>query len=96
MTIQHPAVQGSGHLAAGAPEWRPRSEVDLAQQQLDAVARFNRARRMREDAAAASARSRELRMDAARSLDVLHRQHSAVVAGGRAAASERAAAAHDG
>jgi CheY-like chemotaxis protein len=34
---------------------------------------------MREEAAAAAARSRELRMDAARSLDVLRRQHEALV-----------------
>jgi CheY-like chemotaxis protein len=44
------------------------------------VERFNRSRRMREEAAAAAARSRELRMDAARSLEVLRRQHDAVVA----------------
>jgi CheY-like chemotaxis protein len=79
MTIQHPPVQPSRHLVPGAPDWHPRSEVDLAQQQLHAVARFNRARRIREEAAAASARSREMRMDAARSLDVLRREHSALV-----------------
>ena len=66
--------------ATGAPEWHPRSELDLAAQQLRAVERFNRACRMREEAAAAAARSRELRMDAARSLEVLRRQHDAVVA----------------
>lgn len=61
------------------PGWRPRSELELAAQQLRAVERFNRARRMREEAAAAAARSREMRMDAARSLDVLRHQHEAVV-----------------
>ena len=65
--------------ATGAPQWHPRSELDLAAQQLRAVERFNRACRMREEAAAAAARSRELRMDAARSLEVLRRQHDAVV-----------------
>lgn len=65
--------------AAPAPEWHPRSEIDLAAQQLGAVERFNRACRMREEAAAAAARSRELRMDAARSIEVLRRQHDAVV-----------------
>lgn len=61
------------------PEWRPRSELDLAAQQLHAVERFNRARRSREEAVSAAARSREMRMDAARSLEVLRRQHDAVV-----------------
>ena len=61
------------------PSWRPRSELDLADQQLRAIARFNTARRMAEDAAAAVARSREMRMDAARSLEVLRREHDAVV-----------------
>lgn len=60
--------------------WHLRSQLDLAAQQLRAVERFNRARRMREQAAAAAARSRELRMDAARSLEVLRREHDAVVA----------------
>ena len=80
MTLAHPPVQGSEDLVPGAPDWHPRSEVELAEQQLRAVARFHRARHMREDAAAAAARSRELRMDAARSMDVLRRQHEALVA----------------
>ena len=61
------------------PGWRPRSELDLAAQQLQAIARFNDARRMAEAAAAAVARSRELRMDVSRSLEVLRREHDAVV-----------------
>ena len=78
MTIApSPAAQA---LPLQAPAWRPRSELDLAAQQLKAVERFHRARRMREEAAAAAARSRELRMDSARSLEVLRRQHDAVVA----------------
>ena len=80
MTLAHPPVQGYDDLDPGTPEWHPRSEVELAEQQLRAVARFHRARHMREDAAAAAARSRELRMDAARSMDVLRRQHEALVA----------------
>ena len=59
--------------------WRPRSELDLAAQQLRAITRFNDARRMAEHAADAAARSREMRMDAARSLEVLRREHEAVV-----------------
>ncbi len=62
-----------------SPSWRPRSELDLAAQQLAAIARFNDVMRMSEQAAAAVARSREMRMDAARSLEVLHREHDAVV-----------------
>lgn len=65
--------------SSSSPSWRPRSELDLADQQLRAIVRFNAARRMAEDAAAAVARSREMRMDAARSLEVLRREHDAVV-----------------
>ena len=61
------------------PQWRSRTELDLVGQQLHAIDRFNRARRLREEAAAALARSREMRMDAARSLEVLRREHDAVV-----------------
>ena len=61
------------------PGWRRRSELDLAAQQLQAIARFNDARRMAEAAAAAVARSREMRMDISRSLEVLRREHDAVV-----------------
>ena len=68
---------------AGAPDAsarRCRSELDLAAAQLQAITRFNTARRTAEQGAAAVARSRELRMDAARSLEVLRREHDAVVA----------------
>jgi CheY-like chemotaxis protein len=60
--------------------WRPRSEVELAAQQLRAIDRFNTARRLAERAAAAASRSREMRMDATRRLEVLRREHAAVVA----------------
>ena len=53
------------------PGWRPRSQLDLAAQQLRAIERFNHARRMAESAAAVVARSREMRMDVTRSLEVL-------------------------
>lgn len=59
--------------------WQPRSELDLAAQQLRAISRFNAARRSAELAAAAVVRSREMRMDAARSLEVMRREHDAVV-----------------
>ena len=66
------------HVPA-APDWQPRTELDVAAQQLRAIERFNRTRLMREHAADAAARSREMRMDAARSLEVLRREHDAVV-----------------
>lgn len=53
--------------------------MDLAAQQLRAIARFNEACRTAEVAAAAISRSREMRMDAARSLEVLRREHDAMV-----------------
>ena len=76
-TAQH---EGAGrHSTPRTAAWRPRTEADLAAQQLQAIGRFNDARRMAEQAAAAAARSREMRMDLARSLEVLRREHDAVV-----------------
>jgi hypothetical protein len=66
---------GEGH----APSWRPRSQLDLAAQQLQAIRRFNDARHTAEAATASVARSREMRMDVTRSLEVLRREHDAVV-----------------
>lgn len=74
--LEQPASERSEAQARG---WRPRNELDLAAQQLQAIARFNDARRTAESAAAVVARSRELRMDVARSLEVLRREHDAVV-----------------
>jgi CheY-like chemotaxis protein len=65
--------------SATATAWRPRSEVELAAQQLQAIDRFNRSRRLAVQAAAAAARSREMRMDATRRLEVLRREHEALV-----------------
>ncbi|MDP9466825.1 MAG: hypothetical protein M3P31_06260 [Actinomycetota bacterium] len=81
MTTEH-APSGTATrraLGPGAPTWRRRTELDLAAQQLQAISRFNDARRTAQAAAAALAGSREMRMDVARSLDVLHREHAAVV-----------------
>ena len=80
MTLTYSPVQAADVLVSRAPDWHPRSDIDLAAQQLQAVERFNRVRHLSEQAATAAVRSRELRMDAARSLDVLRRQHEAVVA----------------
>ena len=79
MTLANAPSSSSDQAVAAAPDWRPRSELDLAAQQVRAIERFNRARHLREEAAAAAARSREMRMDAARSLEVLRRQHDALV-----------------
>ena len=60
--------------------WSRRTELDLVGQQLRAIEQFNRARHAREAAAAAASRTREMRLDATRSLEVLRREHDAVVA----------------
>ena len=62
-----------------APAWRVRTDLDLAAQQLRAIERFNEAHRTAAAAAVTTARSREMRMDAARSLEVLRREHDALV-----------------
>ena len=79
-TTAHPTTADFPTSDSHAPGWRPRSELDLAAQQLRALEQFHRSRHMSEQAAAAAARSRELRMDSARSLEVLRRQHDAVIA----------------
>lgn len=58
----------------------PRSPLDVVAQQLTAIERFHGYRHLAEEAAAAAARSRELRMDAARRLEVVRREHEALVA----------------
>ena len=81
MTTDHasPSTAPARASEPDVPAWRPRTELDLTAQQLQAIARFNDARRMAEVASAAVARSRELRMDVSRSLEVLRREHDAVV-----------------
>ena len=66
--------------AATAPApTRFRTQLDLAGQQLHAIETFNKARRIAEEAAAATGRSREMRMDNDRRLEVIRRQHQALV-----------------
>ena len=77
--LASPPASVAAQRGTSAPHRRQRSDLELAEQQLAAIESFNRARHMREQAAAAAARSREMRMDAARSLDILRRQHDAVV-----------------
>ena len=58
----------------------PRSDVDLARQQLDAIDRWHAARRSAQSDGQLTAASREARMDLARRMDVLRAEHRALVA----------------
>ncbi len=60
--------------------WCPSNERDLVARQLEAVEAFHRARRLAERAEQAAGRSREMRLDASRRLDVLRREHAALIA----------------
>ncbi len=60
--------------------WTPRTESALAGQQLEAIEAFTRARKVAEEAELAGARTREMRMDTARRMEVLRREHEALVA----------------
>ena len=57
-----------------------RTEIGVAARQLRAIDAFNAARQAAAQAAAAASRSREMRMDASRALEVLRRQHEALIA----------------
>lgn len=58
----------------------PKTELDVAQLQLQALETWHRARRLAERAAAVTTQSREARMDLDRRLDVIHAQHQAIIA----------------
>ena len=57
----------------------PRSDLDLARQQLDAIDRWHEARRATQETAQRTTASREARMDLARRLDVIRAEHRAIV-----------------
>ena len=57
----------------------PRSDLDLARQQLAAIDRWHEARRSTQQAAQRTTASREARMDLARRLDVIRAEHRAIV-----------------
>ena len=59
--------------------WQPRDQVDLAQSQIDAIDRWNRARRAAEQSALLLARTREAKLDLDRMLDVTRREHAAII-----------------
>ena len=58
----------------------PRTELDVAQLQLQALEAWHRARKLAEHAAAVTTQSREARMDLDRRLDVIRAQHQAIIA----------------
>ena len=65
-----------------APSWRGRARLDLLQDQLAAIDAWNAARRAAEqavDTELAAVPSREARLDLTRRLDVVRRQHQALV-----------------
>lgn len=74
-----PAPDGASSRPPAAGLRRARTELEIATQQVEGIERFNRSRRQQELAEAAASRSREMRMDAARRLEVLRRQHDAIV-----------------
>lgn len=81
MTTSPSLSHAAAVVAPSAPSaWHPRTALELASQQLAAIETFHRVRRTLERAEAATARTRELRLDAARRMDVLRRQHAALVA----------------
>lgn len=72
--------QDDSNHAAELTAWRPRDQVDLAQSQIDAIDRWNRARRAAEQSALLLARTREAKLDLDRMLDVTRREHEAMIA----------------
>jgi len=65
-----------------ARAWRRRLETEVLADQLRGISAWNAARRaieMAEDAAASGARSREMRLDLDRRMEVIRRQHEALV-----------------
>lgn len=63
-----------------APGTDPRSDLDLARQQLAAIDHWHEARRAAQESAQRTAASREARMDLARRLDIIRAEHRAIVA----------------
>lgn len=63
----------------GEPPADASGELAVAARQLRAIEVFNRSLHLAEQVAAASARTRETRMDATRRIEVLRREHQAVV-----------------
>jgi CheY-like chemotaxis protein len=63
-------------------EWHPRLETEVLADQLRGISAWNAARRaieMAENAAESSARSREMRLDLDRRMEVIRREHEALI-----------------
>jgi CheY-like chemotaxis protein len=80
MTLTSDSGTDARPPAAAAPAWRARDELELALQQLRAIESFHDARRVQEEAQSGVRHSREMRMDATRTIEVLRREHAAIVA----------------
>ena len=65
--------------AADVMAAEPRSDLELARQQLEAIDRWHDARRTTQEAAQRSTASREARMDLARRLDIVRAEHRAII-----------------
>ena len=73
----------STHHSTSPLRWKPRAEVEVLCDQVLAIDAWHAARRAEQAAEAASAvaqRSREMQLDLARRMDVVRRQHAAMVA----------------
>ena len=79
-----PAPPVSSDLVVMRPGWELRALPDLLQDQLEAMALFHRDHEAAERAAGLTGVSREQRLDAHRRLDVVRRQHEAVLASAKA------------
>lgn len=78
MVAAHSTFAVHPEMATG-PTVGPRSDLDLARQQLAAIDSWHDARRATQEAAQHTTASREARMDLARRLDVVRAEHRALV-----------------
>ncbi|MCW2715965.1 MAG: hypothetical protein JWN88_3012 [Frankiales bacterium] len=73
-------TQARDFVESRTSTWQPRPQVRVVRDQLVAIDRWNHDRRSSSLASATPAQSREARLDQARRLDVVRRQHEALVA----------------
>ncbi len=79
-----PRTPVPAELAVERPRWAARSLANLVHDQLTAMQTFHEDRNAAECAAAATGTTREQKLDAHRRLDVVRRQHQALVAASQA------------
>ena len=70
---------GTDRPGASGAQTRPRNDLDLARQQLQAIDRWHQARRAMQATGDGGSASRETRMDLARRMDVIRTEHQAIV-----------------